>query len=239
MLTVGGFYFLFTSAIYHAVPWQFVASEAMTRDITAAGMLSYLLPSGWAIVIVLGAAIALLNDLPAMILSVSRLMFAWAEDGIFPKQIARVNARFHTPVNAIIAGGIMASVGIIGSHVAGDFFLGVDIMVTSMLVNFLLMCITVVALPKHNPELFKQVSVMSNRTTQLFISWAGIILLSGFLCIHIWKDLTASVEKWYFHSTPVWLIVMAMAVLVYTWERKKQEKKGVNFRELFKTLPPE
>jgi len=30
-----------------------------------------------------------------------------------------------------------------------------------------------------------------------------------------------------------------MAVLVYTWERKKQEKKGVNFRELFKTLPPE
>jgi APA family basic amino acid/polyamine antiporter len=239
VLTVGGFYFLFTSAIYHAVPWQFVASEAMTRDITAAGMLSYLIPSGWAIVIVLGAAIALLNDLPAMILSVSRLMFAWAEDGIFPKQIARVNARFHTPVNAIIAGGIMASVGIIGSHVAGDFFLGVDIMVTSMLVNFLLMCITVVALPKHNPELFKQVSVMSNRTTQLFISWAGIILLSGFLCIHIWKDLTASVEKWYFHSTPVWLIVMAMAVLVYTWERKKQEKKGVNFRELFKTLPPE
>ena len=36
VLTVGSFYFLFTSAVYHAVPWQFVASEAMTHDITAA-----------------------------------------------------------------------------------------------------------------------------------------------------------------------------------------------------------
>ena len=35
----------------------------------------------------------------------------------------------------------MASVGILGSHLAGDFFLGVDILVTSMLVNFLLMCL--------------------------------------------------------------------------------------------------
>jgi len=239
VLTVSSFYFLFTSAVYHAVPWQFVASEAMTRDITAAGMLSYLLPSGWAIVIVLGAAIALINDLPAMILSVSRLMFAWVEDGIFPKQIARVNVRFHTPVNAIIASGIMASIGIIGSHVAGDFFLGVDIMVTSMLVNFLLMCITVVALPKHNPELFKDVSVVSSRILQLAISWTGIFILSGFLCIHLWKDLSSSVEKWYFHSTPIWIIVMTMAALVYLRERKIQETKGVNFSEVFKKLPPE
>jgi APA family basic amino acid/polyamine antiporter len=239
VLTVSSFYFLFTSAVYHAVPWQFVASEAMIRDITAAGMLSYLLPSGWAIVIVLGAAIALINDLPAMILSVSRLMFAWAEDGIFPKLIARVSSKFHTPINAIIASGIMASIGIIGSHLAGDFFLGVDIMVTSMLVNFLLMCITVVALPRHNPELFKQISVISNRTIQLAISWTGIFVLSGFLCIHLWKDLSSSVDKWYFHSTPIWIIVMTMAALVYIRERKMQEKKGVDFREIFKKLPPE
>ena len=38
-----------------------------------------------------GAAIALINDLPAMLLAVSRLMFAWAEDGIFPRWIARVH----------------------------------------------------------------------------------------------------------------------------------------------------
>lgn len=239
VITVGGFYFLFTAAVYHAIPWQFVAQEALARDITAAGMLSYLLPSGWAIIIVLGAAIALLNDLPAMILSVSRLMFAWAEDGIFPKPIAKVSKKFHTPVNAIIASGAMASVGILGSHFAGDFFLGIDIMVTSMLVNFLLMCVTVVSLPKYNTELFKEVKVISNRNLQLLISWSGIILLSGFLCIHIWKDINSSVDEWYFHSTPVWLIVMTIAALVYFRELKLLEKSGVDTKALFHKLPDE
>ena len=67
VLTVGSYYFLFTASVYHAVPWQFVAAEAVDKDITAPGLLSYLLPGGWAVVIVSGAAIALINDLPAML----------------------------------------------------------------------------------------------------------------------------------------------------------------------------
>ncbi|GAB1444778.1 hypothetical protein MASR2M41_04030 [Flammeovirgaceae bacterium] len=239
VLTVGGFYFLFTAAVYHAVPWQFIAQEAMTKDITAAGVLSYLLPSGWAILIVAGAAIALLNDLPAMILSVSRLMFAWAEDGIFPKFISRINAKHHTPTNAIIGSGVMASIGILGSHFAGDFFLGIDIMVTSMLVNFLLMCVTVISLPKHNPELAKEVKVITHRKLQLILAIAGVVLLTGFLCIHTYKDLTSQVEQWYFHSTPVWIIVMTVASLVYYKERRALEKSGVDTKTLFRALPEE
>ncbi len=239
VLTVGGFYFLFTAAVYHAVPWQFVASEAMSNDITAAGMLSYLLPSGWAILIVLGAAIALLNDLPAMILSVSRLMFAWSADGIFPKPIAKVSTRFHTPVNAIIVSGVMASIGILGSHYAGDFFLGIDIMVTSMLVNFLLMCITVVAFPNRNMLLYKEIKVIRNRTAQLVIGWIGIVLLAGFLVIHISKDLNSTVDAWYFHSTPVWIIVMVGASILYLIKHIALRKSGVDMVRHFKALPEE
>lgn len=239
VLSVGGFYFLFTAAVYHAVPWQFIAQEAMIKDITAAGVLSYLLPSGWAILIVAGAAIALLNDLPAMILSVSRLMFAWAEDGIFPRFISKISTKHHTPINAIIGSGVMASIGILGSHFAGDFFLGIDIMVTSMLVNFLLMCVTVVALPKHNPDLAREVKVITNRKLQLVIAVAGIVLLTGFLGIHTYKDLTSNVDQWYFHSTPVWIIVMTIASLVYFKERKALEKSGVDTKSLFRQLPEE
>ena len=38
----------------------------------------------WTVAMVAGAAVALVKDLPAMLLGVSRLMFAWAEDGIVP-----------------------------------------------------------------------------------------------------------------------------------------------------------
>lgn len=236
---VGLFYFLFASAVYHIVPWSFVAEEAMVKDISAPGLLSYVLPSGLGIAILAGAAIALINDLPAMLLSVSRLMFAWAKDGIFPKSIAKVHHKNNTPHIALFVAGTMASIGVLGSHYAGDFFLGIDIMVTSMMVNFLLMCITLVAITKVNPTLANQISVLKNRTLQLWIGWLGIFTLAAFLGIHTFKDLTAQTTAWYFHSTPIWLIVMGIASIIFgvNWHRLK--KKNAQLKELFLKLPEE
>ena len=237
--TVGSYYFLFTAAVYHAVPWSFVAAEAIDKDVTAPGLFGYLLPAGWAVAIVAGAAIALINDLPAMLLSVSRLMFAWAEDGIFPRRIARVHPRYHTPQTAIFASGIMASIGILGSHFAGDFFLGIDIMVTSMLVNFLLMCLTVLSLPKRNPAIAARIRVMRSRTWQRLLAGAGAMVLTAFLVIHVVKDLATETAAWYFHSTPVWVIVMAMATVIYLRELAKLGRQGVDVNARFRELPPE
>ena len=100
--------------------------------------------------------------------AVSRLMFAWAEDGIFParggRPCTRASARPHV---AIVASGAMATLGILGSHLAGDFFLGVDILVTSMLVNFLLMAVSVLTLPARNPALARAVTVLPSRALQV------------------------------------------------------------------------
>ena len=239
MIVVGSFYMLFTAAVYHAVPWTFVAQEAISKDITAPGMLNYILPSGLTIVIVAGAAIALINDLPAMLLAVSRLMFAWAEDGIFPKNVAYVHPRFHTPHIAILMSGGMASIGILGSHFAGDFFLGIDIMVTSMMVNFLLMCITLVMISRINPTLEREIKIIRNRSIQKVLGWAGILILSSFLIIHIWKDLSSDVEAWYYHSTTIWLIVMTIASIIFFKEFAILKKKGIDTDQLFNNLPPE
>ncbi len=239
VVVVGLFYMLFTAAVYHAIPWSFIAQEALIKDITAPGMLTYLLPSGWAIAIVAGAAISLINDLPAMLLSVSRLMFAWAEDGIFPKRVATVHKTLHTPHVALILSGVMASIGIFGCHFAGDFFLGIDIMVTSMLVNFLLMCITVITIKKRNPDIAHDIKVVTSRKIQLLVAWTGTLFLSGFLIIHIWKDTVAKTEKWYFHSTPVWLLVMGFATLIFYYKFSRLKKSGVNVYTLFSKLPPE
>ena len=239
IITVGTYYFLFTAAVYNAVPWQFVAQEAQTKDITAPGLLTYLLSPGWAVAIIAGAAIALINDLPAMLLSVSRLVFAWSEDGIFPQWIARIHPRRKTPHLAILLSGIMATIGILGSHFAGDFFLGIDIMVTSMLVNFLLMCITVLTLPQRNPMLAREIKVFKHPRLRQTLATLGVILLTGFLIIHIRKDLQADVTAWYFHSTPIWIIVMGLASLIFIQEFRKLKKSGVNTTEVFSTLPEE
>jgi len=234
---VGLFYILFSFAVYHAVPWEFVAAEAMNKDITAAGLLSYVLPSSLGVLILFGAAIALLNDLPAMILSVSRLIFSWAEDGIFAKGFSSIHPIHHTPHRAILLSGAMATLGILGSHFAGDFFLGIDIMVTSMLVNFLLMSLSLLFLPKRNPQLASRISIFKSRISQQVIAIFGIVSLSGFLIIHTAKDINTEVSAWYFHSTPVWVIVMVAASIFFVSRWKKLQNLGVNTAERFSKLP--
>lgn len=230
------YYILFTISVYNIVPWNFVADESLIKDITAPGLLSYVLPPFWGILIILGATIALINDLPAMILSVSRLMFAWSKDKIFPKKVSRIHEKYNTPHISIFVVGVVASVGSIGSHFAGDFFLGIDIMVTSMMINFLLMCITVITIAKVNPKLYKEITIFKNRTLQKIIGYLGSVVIVVFLVIHTYKDLTSEVDAWYFHSTFIYLIVMTLASLYFLirWIKIKRNNKHI-----FKSLPSE
>ncbi len=239
IVIVGAYYITFVAAVYHTVPWSFVAQEAAVRDVTAPGLLGYVLAPGWTVLIVAGAATALTNDLPAMLLAVSRLMFAWAEDGIFPRIVARVHATRHTPHIAIVLSGLMASLGILGSHFAGTFFLGVDILVTAMLVNFVIMCVTVLTLPGRNAELARAVRVVRHRYLQIIVAALGVTCLGVFLVVHTWRDLTQAVNAWYFRATWLWFFVMFIGTWIFARERRALQRAGVDVDARFRTLPPE
>jgi amino acid transporter len=238
ILGVALFYFLFTAAVYHAVPWQWVAEQARTKDLTAPGLLAPLLPRPLTVLMVSGAAVALMKDLPAMLLGTSRLMFAWAEDGIFPAAVARVHPVRRTPDVAIVASSAMATAGILGSHLAGDFFLGVDILVISMLINFLLISVAVLTLPGRNPALAAQVRVVPQRALQVVLAGIGVLVIGTFLAVHVWRDLTAG-TAWYFRSTNLWVVMLAAASVIYWRERRALVRRGVDVRALFSALPPE
>jgi APA family basic amino acid/polyamine antiporter len=235
--TVAIFYMLFTAAVYHAVPWSYIAAEAAERDLTAPGLLGYLLPPFWTVLIVSAAAIALIKDLPPMLLSVSRLMFAWAEDGIFPKAVGAVHPRSRTPYVAILASGVMATLGVIGSHLAGDFFLGVDILVTAMLVNFLLMAVTVLTLPRRNPAIARSITVVTSPRVRAMLAAIGVVVLALYLGVHTLKDLTAPAAAWYFRSTYLWAAVLAAGSVIYWREVRALKQRGVDLRERFAQLP--
>ena len=235
--SVGIFYMLVTAAVYHAVPWTYVAGEALTRDLTAPGLLGYLLPPFWTVLIVSAAAIALVKDLPPMLLSVSRLMFAWAEDGIFPRGVAAVHPTYRTPYVAILVSGVMATLGVVGSHLAGDFFLGVDILVTAMLVNFLLMAVTVLTLPRRNPAIARSITVLRSQRVRAMLAVIAVVVLALYLGIHTVKDLTAPAAAWYFRSTYLWGVVLSVASVIYWREVRSMVRRGVDLRERFAQLP--
>ncbi len=237
--TVGAFYLLFTAAVYHAVPWYFIAQRAATTDLTAPGLLGYLLSPIWTAIIIAGASIALFNSLPTMVLNISRLMFAWAEDGIFPRAASAIHRRWRTPHVAILTCSLTASMGIAGCHLAGDFFLGVDLLVVGMLVNFILMCLSVLFLPRRNPTLAAGLKFMKPRWARVCVGASGALFLAILLVAQTVKDLRATVPGWTYRSTYVYLLMMGAASLIFLFQWRKLRRTGVDLDERYRTLPPE
>jgi hypothetical protein len=110
-------------------------------------------------------------------------------------------------------------------------------MVTSMLVNFIFMCLSVAWLPKRNPTLATQILIFPNPLLRAIIVGIGLIFLCSFLGIHTYKDLNASVDAWYFHSTWIWLLVMGMASLLFFFRWKKLKEANPSLLEKFSKLP--
>ena len=233
---VASYYLAFTAAVYHAVPWNFVAERAMTADLTAPGLLGYLLSPGWSVIIVAAAIIGLINDLPAMILSVSRLLFAWAEDEIFPAGLAAINERYHTPHWAIALSALTATSSIVLSYSAGDFLIGIDLMVTAMLVNFLLMTLSVLFLPRRNPKLASRIRFMRSRTAQVVVAGTGAVLLATLIGVQIVKDISEE-TLWYFHAFYLYLIVLVVASWIFFHRWSLLHRRGVDLEARFSTLP--
>ena len=238
IITVGTFYFAFTAAVYHAVPWEHIAAASLAGDVTAPGLLTPLVTPLIAIPMVAGAAVSLINDLPGMLLGVSRLCFAWADDGVFPKRLAAVHPRFHTPHIALLVSALLATASILGGHLADDFFVGVDILVTAMLVNFLVMAVALLRLPSHNPTLAAELRLLRTPGARRLVAFPAIGLLGALLVAQTARDLS-SPGAWYLHPTWIWVLVMAFGTGIYLRETRALARRGGDLRAITATLPAE
>jgi ABC-type nickel/cobalt efflux system permease component RcnA len=107
-----------------------------------------------------------------------------------------------------------------------------------MLVNFLLMALSVLALPRRNAALARDVTVLPSRAAQVPLAVLAVVVLAAFLGVHTWRDLTATSSPWYFRSTPLWLLVMAAGSVIYLRETRKLRRAGVDLDARFAALPP-
>jgi APA family basic amino acid/polyamine antiporter len=140
---------------------------------------------------------------------------------------------------ALLVSAGLATLGIFGGHFAGDFFLGVDILVTAMLVNFLLMAVAVLRLPSRNPALAQGVAVVRSRAVQVAVAVSALGLLTALLVAQTWRDLTAPGAAWYARSTVVWGVVMALGTVMYWRETRALARRGGDLAAITATLPLE
>ncbi len=242
MISIGGvtaYYIGFTWSLYHAIPAEYVYRASLMHDISAPGLMAPLLPRWLSLTILASVAVAILKVLPAVMMANSRTLYAFSADGILPKAFSRINTRFQTPHHSLTVTAIAACLCVVGCNLARDFFLGVDLLVVSMLVNFLLMAGALLMLPRVNPELHKQIIFLKSRRTQISIAIAALLLLGTLLVVQIEGDI-ASAAPWYLKSTTSWVVVMSAACILFWrfWVRLIAEDLDPQAR-IFGNLPPE
>ena len=88
----------------------FGALELANNTVPATGVMRMALGERGATLIALGIAISTLGFLSQSILTAPRVYFAMAEDGVFFKSVARVNARTRVPVVAIVLQSVWTAV---------------------------------------------------------------------------------------------------------------------------------
>jgi amino acid transporter len=98
--------------------------------------------------IIITSAISMLGSLGGEILSVPRVLFASARDGLFPKPLAQIHSRFLTPHIAII---FYATFGLLFS-VFGGFKQLAILASASSLINYLAVVLATLKLRKMNPS---------------------------------------------------------------------------------------
>ena len=109
----------------------------------------------------------------------------------------------------------------------------------SMLVTYLLMAVTVLTLPRRNPAIARDMTVLRSAAVRVPVAVAAVLSIGGLLVVQVLKDLNARVDAWYFHSTLLWLIVLGVASLIHLRERRALERRGVDVARRFAVLPPE
>lgn len=236
--TVVIYYLLFTWSVYHAVPWEYIYRVSLVRDVSAPALMAPLLPAWVSVVILLAVTFAILNSIPSVMLTGSRLLYAFSTDGVFPAWLASVHPIHRTPVNSITLTAAAGSLSVIACHLGGDFFRGVHLLLLSMLLNFLLMGVAVITLPRVNPEIYQRIVFLPSRRSQIFLGTAAILLLGALLVVQVVIDVRAPVP-FYLQSTTIWLVVMLAGSFLFVRSWRRLEKQGIDpRRDVFGVLPP-
>ena len=113
------------------------------------------LPFGAAVLVTIGAIMALTTSLNATMLVPSRVAIMLAADGLAPPWIGRVSPRTGTPIIGLTITLAAALILLL----SGEISLALNIAVFALVILYLLHSIALLLLPRRNPELFGQVTV--------------------------------------------------------------------------------
>ncbi|HYB07633.1 MAG TPA: APC family permease [Nitrososphaerales archaeon] len=176
-------------------------------------------------------------EFPAVIISQTRYLFAWAFDRILPDRFASVSDRFHTPIFAtvlVLIGGIIGS-GLMAVLPNPAEFAVVTFSIFSF--GFIIPALAAIVFPYVRKDMFE-----ANFSTKKFglplLSWLGLgtavyLIYSTYLA-HASGSLPLDN-----YALGVFGTVYGLGVIIYVVSYFWNKRRGLPLSLVFKEIPPE
>jgi len=137
-------YVLINAAYFYALTPEMIASLPESHSVAGAVM-ARVLGAGASVFMAAGLMVSSFGSLHSSVLTMARVPFAMARDGLFPSLFARVSRRFHVPTYSVLFMGICA----ICFAMSGTFDMLTDMVVFSWLIFEILAVAAVFVLRKQ------------------------------------------------------------------------------------------
>ena len=239
-----------TVALFHMVGGHFMAAANATNG-TSAYPLD--VPPFW----VVFASIAAKSTFVAVVLIITflfwfpiwtfiqfaiptRAMFAWAFDGLLPRQAAYVSPRLRIPLVSLAITAVLSIAALVWAVYSSSFAEVYALMIVLFLIPMMSVAWSAILVPWRRPELWKQ--------TALPGKWAGIPAISilgavAFACEAFILYIFLHYENLgVIHRTRTILVMAGLwlaGFLLYYVAKVIQDRRGVNVEFNFAELPPE
>lgn len=231
---------LFTAvawAVFHAAPWWALVSlikHGDTAYATTPGLVGLL--GGPLLSTILNLLVALIvgKTIAPQMMGTSRIVFAWAEDHLFPQRFVRTS-RFRTPAMALFLSAVIGTVSLVQSTLIG-WSIGVTFRSIAILLILALVGLGVLNLRWGSR--FREMPW----TTSITRGW-GIIAASvvGIIIaiVLISTVLVTPKTPLYFQPSFQALVALVIGVVIYEWSRVRARARGITISTIADQLPLE
>lgn len=214
--------------------------------------------AGFMWILILFAALWVANDIPPFILTSSRMIFAMAFDRVLPDKLAKVNEKWHSPVNAII---FVSLVAIFGCAAEADLFGKSGIYLGEFIhsiinpggaiaatdiwdaIFFLVVCIAAFYFPIKKPDIFERSPFRASKTVTQII--AALAIIGNLIALwvfatneHAWNllkiDSLRAAMPFLFT-----IFLIALGLGIYLYYSNKAKSTGVELTTIFTEIPPD
>lgn len=191
---------------------------------------SVYLPWGAAMLVTLGAIMAITTSLNPTLIVPSRLALIFVEDRLAPRWLGVVNARTATPVRSLT----LTLAACLVLLVSRQLSLALNIAVFALVLLYFMHSLTFLLLPRWNPKLNQEITIGLPVKLQRFAAYFSVLSMGLLIVVQVIHDVntlrtTSLAERISGHSLTAVELAVAWSLIggaMYAFARMRQKREG-------------